>query len=182
MAHLEPGVTKADHIQGEREARLTLVEFGDYECPYCGEAYGVIKNVQAEMGPSLRFVFRNFPLKESHPHALAAALAAEAAGQQSHFWQMHDILFENQNALTPNDLARYAKRIGLDLRRFQADFEDEKCMAKVTSDFRAGVRSGVNGTPSFYIDGEKFEEDYMHGGLLRALKNGRPQSLSQHAP
>src|SRR5438132_10892708 len=107
-------VSDRDHIQGRWNAPFVLVEYGDYECPYCGLAYGMIKNIQEKLGDSLRFVFRNFPLQGMHSHAEHAAEAAEAAGAQGQFWEMHDLLFENQSALGDEDIARYSASLGLD--------------------------------------------------------------------
>src|SRR5271165_3448730 len=122
-ATLAPPVSARDHTEGPANAPLTLVEYGDYECPYCGAAYPILKEVQARLGDALRFVFRNFPLAEMHPHALLAAEAAEAAGGQGHFWPMHDTLFEHQNALGLAQLRGYAKKLRLDLSRFSQDLE-----------------------------------------------------------
>ena len=169
MAHLRPDVSATDQIQGDVNAPVTLVEYGDYECPHCGAAYPMIKQVQKKMGKKLRFVFRNFPLSEAHPHALNAAVAAEAAGRQGKFWEMHDIIYENQSQLELDDLLRYAAKIGIDTEKFDSDFEDEKLLSKVKSDFNSGVRSGVNGTPSFYITGEKYEGEYEGEAIVHAL-------------
>ena len=159
-----------DHIQGPAEAAVTLVEYGDYECPYCGAAYPIVKDLQARMGDKLRFVFRNFPISTSHPHAEQAAEAAEAAAAQGKFWQMHDLLYENQRHLETDDLIAYARRLGLDVPRFQRELADHVHAARVREDFMSGVRSGVNGTPTFYIDGERYEGSYDAEPLLDALK------------
>src|SRR5579862_1438401 len=151
-AKLKPPVGASDHVQGPAEAPVTLLEYGDYECPYCGEAYLIVKALQNRLGDQVRLVFRNFPLAEAHPHAEHAAEAAEAAAAQGKFWEMHDMLYEHQDALEDADLARYAKALKLDLPRFIKDMENHTYVDRVRSDFTSGVRSGVNGTPTFFIN------------------------------
>jgi protein-disulfide isomerase len=148
---------------------VTLLEYGDYECPYCGAAYPIIKDVQARMGDRLRFVFRNFPITTSHPHAEQAAEAAEAAGAQGRFWEMHDVLYENQKRLGDDDLRAYAQRIGLDLERFDKELAEHVHAPRVREDFMSGVRSGVNGTPTFFINGARYDDAYDVETLLAAL-------------
>jgi protein-disulfide isomerase len=169
MSVLTPPVNPRDHILGTDQALVTLVEFADFECPFCGRAHPIVKDVLARMDGDIRFVHRHFPLTQAHPHALSAALAAEAAGAQGQFWPMHDTLFENQDALENDDLISYAEELGLDLERFVADFENETHLDKVRNDFRSGVRSGVNGTPTFFVDGERFDGNWTDGGLTRLL-------------
>jgi protein-disulfide isomerase len=154
---LTPPVGDRDHVIGPRTAPVTLVEYGDYECPYCGAAHPVVKEVRRRLGNSLRFAFRHFPLTRVHPHAQHAAEAAEAAGAQGKFWQMHDQLFEHQEALDDADLLLYAAAIGLDLDRFLNELETGVHAARVREDFLSGVRSGVNGTPTFFINGRRHE-------------------------
>jgi protein-disulfide isomerase len=149
---------------------VTLVEYGDYECPYCGAAYSIIKDIQAQMGDRLRFVFRNFPISTSHPHAEHAAEAAEAASAQSRFWRMHDLLYENQERLGDQDLHTYAERLGLDLERFDHELAEHVHAARVHDDFLSGVRSGVNGTPTFYINGARHDDSFDTATLLTALQ------------
>jgi protein-disulfide isomerase len=165
-----PVTADRDHIQGPADAAVTLVEYGDYECPYCGAAYPIIKQVQDRMGQRLRFVFRNFPITTSHPHAEHAAEAAEAAATQGRFWPMHDVLFENQKHLGDRDLRGYAETVGLDLERFDRELADHAHAARVREDFRSGVRSGVNGTPTFYINGVRYDDSYELATLLAALE------------
>ena len=165
-----PVAEDRDHIQGPADAAVTLVEYGDYECPYCGAAYPIIKEVQARMGARLRFVFRNFPITTSHPHAEQAAEAAEAAASQDRFWEMHDLLYENQRHLSDQDLSGYAAQLGLDLATFDAELAEHVHAARVREDFMSGVRSGVNGTPSFYIDGVRHDDLYDLETLLAALE------------
>ena len=158
-----------DHIQGSTDAPAALVEYGDYQCPYCGEAYRVVKAVQDRLGDRLCFAFRNFPLVNSHPHAQHAAEAAEAAGAQGRFWEMHDLLFENQEALDDENLAQYAAALGLDARRLIAEVLAGAHSERVREDFRAGARGGVNGTPTFFINGVRFEGAPNAEALLAAL-------------
>jgi protein-disulfide isomerase len=159
-----------DHIQGPSEAPVTLVEYGDYECPYCGAAYPIVKQVQSRMADRLRFVFRNFPITTSHPHAEQAAEAAEAAAAQGTFWEMHDLLYENQQHLEQRDLHRYAEQLGLDGREFDEELAQHAHADRVREDFMSGVRSGVNGTPTFYINGARHDGDYELETLLAALE------------
>ncbi|MCC6313570.1 MAG: thioredoxin domain-containing protein [Thermomicrobiales bacterium] len=159
-ATLTPPVGPRDHAQGSADAPVTLVEYGDYECPFCGEAYGIVKQLQADEGSRLRFVFRNFPLTQSHPFAEKAAEAAEAAGAQGKFWEMHDMLYEHQDALEPQDLIAYATELGLDVERFTRDLDAGTYAERVREDFMSGVRSGVNGTPTFFINGRRLDAGF----------------------
>jgi protein-disulfide isomerase len=165
-----PVAEDRDHIQGPADAAVTLVEYGDYECPYCGAAYPIVKDVQARMGERLRFVFRNFPITTSHPHAEQAAEAAEAAGAQGTFWEMHDLLYENQQRLDDDDLRVHAEMLGLDVERFDRELAKHVHAARVHEDFMSGVRSGVNGTPTFYIDGVRHDGSHDLETLLVALE------------
>jgi formate-nitrite transporter family protein len=173
VATLTPPVSEADHSAGPDGAPVTLVEYGDYECPYCGMAHPIVKRAQGELGSQLRFVFRNFPLAEAHPHARLAAQAAEAAGAQGKFWEMHDMLFEHQDALEVEDLVAYAKAIGLDTQQFARDLENGRYATRVRDDFRSGVKSGVNGTPTFFMNGARYDGSWANQeafiGALRAL-------------
>lgn len=168
---LKPEVTKEDHMQGNANAPIELVEYGDYECPYCGEAYGYMKKIKKKFGNDLKFVFRNFPLYNVHPHAMHAAIAAEVAGDHGKFWQMHDILYENQNYLADKNLLGYAEQLGIDAGQFEAAFSDSKYVEKVESDLESGLRSGVNGTPSFFVNGQKYNGDYRSEDFLELLKS-----------
>jgi protein-disulfide isomerase len=159
-----------DHIQGPANAAVTLVEYGDYECPYCGAAYPIVKELQARMGDRLKFVFRNFPITTSHPHAEQAAEAAEAAAAQGRFWEMHDLLYENQRRLRDQDLHAYAEQLGLDVEQFDKDLAEHVHASRVREDFMSGVRSGVNGTPSFYVNGSRHDDSYDLETLLAALE------------
>jgi protein-disulfide isomerase len=165
-----PVTEDRDHAQGSAAAAVTLVEYGDYECPYCGAAYPIVKEVQARLGENLRFVFRNFPITTSHPHAEQAAEAAEAAAVQGRFWEMHDLLYENQRRLGDQDLLAYAEQVGLELESFDKDLAEHVHAARVREDFMSGVRSGVNGTPTFYINGVRHDDSYELETLLAAVE------------
>jgi protein-disulfide isomerase len=165
-----PVTEDRDHIQGPADAAVTLVEYGDFECPYCGAAYPIIKDVQARMGERLRFVFRNFPITTSHPHAEQAAEAAEAAASQGRFWQMHDLLYENQRRLRDQDLRAYAEKLGLAVEPFDKELAEHVHAARVREDFMSGVRSGVNGTPTFFINGVRHDGSYEVEELVAALE------------
>ena len=165
-----------DHIRGPIDARLTLLEYGDFECPYCGLAYPTVEAVIAQMADQLRFVFRHFPLIEMHPHAARAAEASEAAGAQGKFWEMHHMLFENQENLSDAYLLAYAQVLGLDVARFTDDLATGVYRPKVAEDFLSGVNSGVNGTPSFFINDMKHEGQWDAASLITALKRA-PQPM-----
>jgi protein-disulfide isomerase len=171
--HLTLPVGERDHVQGPATAPVTLVEYGDYECPYCGEAYPIVKVVQRRLGDRLRFVFRNFPLAELHPHAQQAAEAAEAAGAQGQFWPMHDVLFEHQRALDGAHLRRYAAELGLDEGRFDRELSGHTYAGRVREDLLSGARSGVNGTPTFFLNGRRHDASYDLETLLAALEHAR---------
>ncbi len=158
-----------DHIQGPIDAPFKLVEYGDYQCPYCGQAYPIVKAIQERLGKRLCFAFRNFPLTNMHPYAEHAAEAAEAAAAQGHFWEMHDALFENQTALEDENLAEYAEELGLDAKRLIDEVVKEAHVARVREDFRGGVRNGVNGTPTFFINGVRYDGDFDAAALLAAI-------------
>jgi protein-disulfide isomerase len=162
-------VARRDHIQGSIDAPIALLEYGDYECTYCGEAYPIIKAIQERLGDRLCFAFRNFPLVNSHPHAQHAAEAAEAAGAQGKFWEMHDLLFENQEALDDENLAQYAAALGLDARRLIAEVIAGEHNARVREDFTSGARGGVNGTPTFFVNGVRYDGAPDVDALLAAL-------------
>jgi protein-disulfide isomerase len=165
---LTPSVTSRDHTQGGKNARLTLVEFGDYQCPYCGAAYPVVKGLQEEFGSDLRFVYRNFPIAASHPYAMVAAESAEAAAVQSKFWELHDLIYENQRRLTPSFLRELAESLGLDMQRFGSAIQSRLVQERIGEDRKSGIRSGVQGTPSFFINGARFdgETDELRDILL----------------
>jgi protein-disulfide isomerase len=162
--------SERDHILGPPSAPATLLEYGDFECPYCGMAYPIVKELQRTFGPRLRFAFRHFPLSTVHPHAEHAAEAAECAGAQGKFWEMHDTLYENQDALDDEDLARYAAGLGLDLNRFIAELAGHVHAPRVREDFMSGVMSGVNGTPTFFINGVRHDGSWDFDTLSAAIE------------
>ena len=173
-AKLTPLVSQHDHQQGPETAPVTLVEYGDYECPYCGKAYPIVKEIERRLGERLRFVFRNFPLTQSHPHAEHAAEAAEAAAVQEKFWQMHDYLFEHQRALDDAHLVQYAVALNLDEETFKREMIEHVHTNRVREDFLSGVRSGVNGTPTFFINGVRHDDSYALESLLAAIEAAMP--------
>jgi protein-disulfide isomerase len=170
MAKLRTPVTSRDHIQGPEDAPLTLVEYGDYECPSCGSAYPIVKRVQEQFGRRLRFVFRNFPLSEIHPHAESAAEAAEFAAAQGRFWEMHDLLFENQEQLSEALYSELAEELGLSPTALRQALEEGKYKERVRTDFSSGVRSGVNGTPTFFVNGMRHDGPFDYETLVLALR------------
>jgi protein-disulfide isomerase len=171
MARLKPPVSIQDHIKGTLQAPVILVEYGDFQCPYCGAAHPILKEIEKIYKDQMAFVFRHFPLAESHPYAQAAAVAAEAAANQDRFWQMHDLIFENQLNLSPDTLLLLAEALKLNIKSFQKDIKDTKLIEKVEADFESGIISGVNGTPSFYINGAKFNGSYDKHSLSHAIEN-----------
>lgn len=166
-------VSDHDHSVGPANASVTLLEYGDFECPYCGAAYPLLKEIVARMGDDLRFVFRNFPISTSHPHAQKAAEAAEAAGAQGKFWEMHDELFEHQQELGAAALHRYAAKVGLHLERFDRELANDTYASRVHEDFLGGVRSGVNGTPTLYVNGARYDRELELETLAADLQQAR---------
>lgn len=166
-------VSAEDHLRGSLTAPARLVIYGDYECPYTRKALTSAATVRMDLGDSLLFAFRNFPLTEIHPHALHAALAAEAADRQGKFWEMHDLLFHHQHALEDRDLVAYAGSLGLDEARIRADLEAQAGLPKIEADIRKGERSGVDGTPGIFVNGRRHLQDYNPKTLLSALTADR---------
>ena len=160
MAQLKNPVTASDHMQGDAQAAVALVEYGDYQCPACGEVYLLVKRLQEYFGKDLCFVFRNFPLTEVHPQAEAAAETAEFAAMHGQFWQAHDALYENQEALGATFYLELVETLHLSAADLRQAVEEGNCRARVRADFSGGVRSGVNGTPTFFINGQRHD-----GGL-----------------
>ena len=171
QARLSVPVSDSDHIDGPADAPVTLVEYGDFECPYCGQAYPIVKEIQSRLGDRLRFVFRNFPLTQVHPHAERAAETAEAAAAQGKFWEMHDTLFENQRAFEDQDLLRYAEELGLDTETVKTELSEGTHTERVRQHFMSGVRSGVNGTPTFFMNGLRHDAGYDLPTLLIAIES-----------
>lgn len=164
-------VTDTDHVFGSPDATLEVIEYGDYECPYCGRAYPMLKNIQEKLGKEMRFVFRNFPLKKIHPHSFAASMATEAAALQGKFWEMHDSVFENQQSLSDEKILELAQTIGLDMKRFKVDILRSELAEKVEKDFKDGIRIGVNRTPSFFANGKKYEGNLEERNILQFLED-----------
>jgi protein-disulfide isomerase len=158
-----------DHIQGTVTAPATLVEYGDYECPYCAQAYLITKEIQERLGDKLCLVFRNFPVTKIRPHAYETALAVEAAAAQGKFWEMYDYLFKHGQAVTDDSLRRYAANLGLNLTRFDREFHDRIYSNHIDEDIQSGNSSGVNGTPTFFINGELYNGAWDLDNLLGAL-------------
>jgi protein-disulfide isomerase len=180
-------IDESDHVQGPADAPVTLVEYGDFQCPHCRTAHFYLKNVLATMGDDMRFVFRHMPLTQIHPMAQPAAEAAEAAGAQGKFWPMHDAIYENQDLLSPALLTRLGQRLGLDMQRFNDDLASHRFLPKVKEDFMSAVRSGAAGTPSFFINGEPYEGGFDDEPLIDALRfaaQGRAPHVTKgrHAP
>lgn len=165
-----------DHIRGVADpavAAVTLVEYGDYECPHCGRAHPIVEQLLADLPGKLCFIYRHFPLAKMHPHARPAAEAAEAAGAQGKFWEMHEMLFAHQEALERDDLLSYGREIGLDVARFRSELADRIYGPRVQEDLASGIRSGVNGTPTFFINGTRhnggYELDILRPAILAAV-------------
>jgi protein-disulfide isomerase len=198
-ARLAVPVGEPDHVRGPATALVTLVEYGDYECPYCRAAVAIVEELQRVLPDQLRYAFRHFPLENLHPRARRAAEAAEAAGSQGKFFEMHVALFEHQTALEDADLLRYAAELDLDTARFGADLDAHTHASRVREDFRGGVRSGVRGTSTFYLDDVRYDgvvgvrqlvatirgshPAIVDDGLEAALERGTiPRVLYDHSP
>ena len=159
-----------DHLRGgQPPAAVTLVEYGDYECPYSRAAYRSVEVIERRLGERLRFVFRHFPLRDIHPHPQIAAEVAEESAAQQRFWDMHDLLFRRQRALEPPDLLGYARELGLDVGQLEAALDDGRHRARIEQDVESGLRSGVRGTPTLFIDGALYDGSYSHEELERVL-------------
>src|SRR6266849_6193748 len=168
--HLAVPVSERDHRQGPATAAVTLVQYGDYECPYTRLSTTIVRAIQQQLGDQLRFVFRNFPLTEIHPHALHAALAAEAAAAQGKFWQMHDAIFHHQHTLEDSDLEQFAEAVGLDMQQYARALAEQRALARIEEDVEGGERSGVQGTPTFFINGVLYRGSWEQDALLAALQ------------
>jgi protein-disulfide isomerase len=169
MSRLSVPVGEHDHVQGDREAPCTLLEYGDYQCPSCGAAYPIVKRVQKHFGKRLAFVFRNFPLTQLHPYAEAAAETAEFAAANGRFWQMHDLLYENQDRLDEDLLVELAEHLHLAPASLEQALNSNTFEQRVKTDFSSGVRSGVNGTPTFFINGQRHDGSYDYDTLVAAI-------------
>jgi protein-disulfide isomerase len=169
---LTPPVSEdRDHVLGPPDAPVTLVEYGDFECPFCGRAHYEIQSVLDQLGDHVQFVFRHFPLTQIHPHAMSAAEAAEAAeADQGKFWPMHDMLYEHQDALDDESLLEYAQALDLEMDRFVRDLRTHRHADRIREDFMSGVRSGVNGTPTFFINGRRHNGPWDADSLVAAIE------------
>jgi protein-disulfide isomerase len=180
MTSLRNPVSAADHAQGRADAAVTLVEYGDYQCPHCGAAYPVVQQLQQRLGDDLRFVFRNFPLAEMHPDAVSAAMTAEYGAAHAHFWEIHDALFENQQRLGLELYGEIVMELGLDAKELRAALETDTYLDRVQTDFNGGVRSGVNGTPTFFINGQRYDGSHDFESMAEALgetvRRSRPRA------
>jgi protein-disulfide isomerase len=166
---MQPLETAVDHVRGGADGRLIL-EYGDYECPYSRRAFRFIERVERALGDDVRFSYRHFPLTEIHPHAYAAAAAAEAAALQGRFWDMHELLFHRQHALEDDDLRGYAEELGLDLEAFDRDRGGEHVVERIRRDVESGIASReVLGTPTLFVDGVVHRGPYDEAALLAAL-------------
>jgi protein-disulfide isomerase len=171
MSKLSIAVNAEDHIQGDPAALCSLVEYGDYECPHCGAAYPIVKKLQKHFGKRLSFVFRNFPLAQIHPWAEPAAEVAEFAGANSKFWEMHDLLFENQESLGDALFLKLADKLHLSTSQLQTAIANQTYRNRVRADFAGGARSGVNGTPTFFINGRRHDGPFDFDSLSEAIES-----------
>ena len=160
--HLAIPVGPNDHVRGPADAKLTVVEYGDYQCPYCGQAYPIVEKLRKTFEGSMRFVFRNFPLGDVHPHAVAAAEMAEAVALQGKFWEIHDALYENQRDLGDAALRKYAQAVGADVDKAVNDIAGGGPEKRVEADFEGAIRSGANGTPTFFVNGVRYDGSWMY--------------------
>jgi protein-disulfide isomerase len=170
MAKLKVPVTADDHSMGEQDAKFTLVEYGDYQCPDCGMAYPMVKKVQKHFGKDLRFVYRNFPLTEIHELAEPAAEAAEFAASEGKFWEMNHAIFEHQRRLSLAALVKLAEGLGLDSDQAEAAIEDQQFASRIAKDVKGGEQAGVHGTPTFFINGVQYEGEWDYEDLVAAIE------------
>ena len=169
-----------ENIKGEKEAVATLIEYSDFQCPACGSYYPIVKKVTEDLGAKVRFAYRHFPLPQ-HKNAKLAATVAEAAGKQGKFWEMHDLIFQNQSDWSEEKnaavlFARYAQDLGLDLARFQIDIASDEIKAKIENDYKSGVKAGVNSTPSFFLNGKKMDNPRNYDEFKNAIEQALGQS------
>lgn len=182
MSRLTEPLGPQDHVLGRQAAPAQIVEYGDYECPFCARAHHEMVEVLRRAGKDTCYTFRHFPLVQRSSHALLAAQAAEAAGAQGRFWKMHAMLFENQDALEPSDLMVYAETLGLDVRRFARELQNGAHLPKVESDFRTGVRSGVNAAPTFFVDGVRHDRGWHADSLIAAVEEAAERAAAVLSP
>jgi protein-disulfide isomerase len=180
MASLKVPVVPADHSLGDESAIVTLVEYGDYQCPHCAHAQPVVGKLKKRFGKQLRFVFRNFPLTQIHEYAEVAAEAAEFAGAAGHFWEMHDAIFENQNRLSLPVLKDLTAKIGLSAEKLDESLQSHEYLDRIKADFMGGVRSGVNGTPTFFINNKRYENVPEFEEMVEAIEEHIPGAKMGH--
>lgn len=181
MSKLRVPVNARDHISGGRNAIVTLVEYGDYQCPHCAAAQPNVRRVQAQFGERLALVYRHFPLTEIHPHALVAAETAEFAGEHGLFWEMHEAIFRNQRMLSQTTLFALASTFGLSQLDLRDAINRGRYRSKVNEDFMGGIRSGVNGTPTFFINGERYNGAYLTPELITAINDAMNAAMNAPA-
>lgn len=175
MPQLTQTINEKDHFQGPLKSPINLVEYGDYQCPVCKMTLPIIKQLRKEFGDKMCFAFRHFPLKTSHPYAFEAAKAAEAAALQSKFWEMHELIYAKQSELNAEIWPQLTEELNLNVAKFNNDFQSPTIEEKVQNEFMAGVRSGVNGTPCFFINGSRFDSDASYDNLKQALAKEKNQ-------
>lgn len=173
QARLSAPPRREDHGLGPEDSRLVLLEYGDYECPFCAQALSIVDSLRDLLGQSFRYVFRNFPLTDVHPHAVLAARAAEAAALQGRFWEMHHLLYLNQPLLRPDSLLGYAKSLRLDLDAYTRDLQGQPVQDRILQDMRGAMQAGVHGTPTFYINGRRYDGPISERALLADLETAR---------
>jgi protein-disulfide isomerase len=173
--------SERDHIRGSDEASVTLLEYGDFECPYCGQAEQVVRQLLVSLGDDVRYVWRHLPLNDVHPNAQRAAEATEAAGAQGHFWDMHDLLLDHQGALSPRDVRGYAEELGLDVEQFLDDLRSHKYADRVLQDVSSADESGVSGTPTFFVNGRRHYGVYDIETLTQAVRTAKQRALAERA-
>lgn len=169
MAKLQQKLSTEDHTRGNKAARVTLLEYGDFQCPHCAMAHAIVTKIERHYGDRLKFVYRNFPLTEIHPLAEPAAEAAEFAGAQGKYWEMHDAIFAHQRSLSVPMLVETAEQLGLNGEEAGAAVEEQEFAEGIERDLDGGVRSGVHGTPTFFINGEQYEGAWEYEELVAAI-------------
>ena len=157
MSQLKLPITDRDHVRGPEEASIVLVEYGDYQCPFSAESESSLRLAERTLSSQIKRVFRHFPITQVHEYSFVAAMSAEAAGLQGKFWEMHELLFENQFLLGPDSFEEFALELKLDLQEFRDSLLSKTLANRIKQDFMSGVRSGVNGTPCLFLNGEKYE-------------------------
>ena len=170
-------ISAFDRIKGNKDANVTLIEYSDFQCPACGAYYPIVTKLNLELADKIQFVYRHFPLSQIHANAKLAALSAEAAGQKNKFWEMHDLIFENQNKWSGEENAKdlfveYAQKLNLDTEKFKTDLDSKEVQDKVTNDYQSGIRLGVNATPTFFLNGTKLQNPKNYEAFKKLLEEG----------